>query len=73
MLEAVTFSEAYLSLSSGKNAERKKRLFLICESCYWTATSLPTRKDDVARCPECQGSIVGLPLSDDEALVNHIR
>jgi len=73
MLEAVTLSEGYLSLSYSENAEQKKRLFLICDFCYWTATSLPTRKDDAERCPECQGSIVGLPLSDDEAVGNHIQ
>jgi len=67
MLEAVTLTEADPNGSSSSKTERKKRLFVICNSCYWSASSLPTRKDDIAKCPECRGAISGFPLSADKA------
>ena len=52
---------------TNKLSGRKKRLFLVCDYCYWSASALATRKDDPFACPACHKPISSLPLSDRES------
>jgi hypothetical protein len=48
-----------------KKYDYKKRLFALCESCYWTATVI--MKMESFQCPLCQSMDVALiPLSSEE-------
>ena len=68
MLEASLVSECRDGVNTDDElSRRKKRLFLLCDSCYCSASALPTRKDDPFACPECHRPISILPLSDDES------
>ena len=42
----------------------RKRLFLVCDYCFWAASALPTRKIDLFACPECSKPISSMALSD---------
>jgi len=54
-----------------KLSGRKKRLFLVCDYCYWSASALPTRRFDLSACPECTRPISSLPLPDEEQIGGH--
>ena len=48
-----------------KKYDYQKRLFALCESCYWTATVI--MKIESFQCPLCQSKDIALiPLNRDE-------
>ena len=70
----IGMQEGISLVSEGREAENppsnptgpKKRLFLVCDFCYWSASALTTRRDEPFACPECHNPISSLPLSDNE-------
>ena len=47
--------------------EFKERLFIICDDCFWCASTINTRIHHVDSCPQCQKAISSLPISTNEA------
>ena len=43
-----------------------QRMFIICDDCYWCASSLSTTKLELVNCPQCNRRLSELPLSLDE-------
>src|SRR5213594_3523779 len=43
-----------------------QRMFIICDDCYWCASSLSTAKLELVNCPQCNRRLSELPLSIDE-------
>jgi len=43
-----------------------QRMFIICDDCYWCASSLSTAKLELVNCPQCNRRLSELPLSLDE-------
>ena len=43
-----------------------QRMFIICDDCYWCASSLGTAKLELVNCPQCNRRLSELPLSLDE-------
>jgi len=46
--------------------KQKKRLFIICDDCYWCASALSQRYFDYVICPKCDMPLSFLPISNDE-------
>ena len=44
----------------------RKRLFLICDDCYWCASAIKTRLVEIDSCPQCQKQVSSIPLTDNE-------
>ena len=55
---------------SNKNNENHQKSFLLCESCFWCATSLINRSKEITiskNCPICnKARIKSLTISDDD-------
>src|SRR5574341_811082 len=47
--------------------KQQKRLFIICDDCYWCASALCQRYFDSVTCPECDKPLSLLPISNDES------
>jgi len=46
--------------------KQQKRLFIICDDCYWCASGLSKRYSDLVTCPQCNSPLSSLPISNDE-------
>ena len=46
---------------------RLPRQFLICDFCFWAASSISTRRHDIVRCPQCEAVISRIPLTEKES------
>jgi hypothetical protein len=44
----------------------RKRLFLICDDCFWVASAIAARYSDPVECPTCGRALSSLPISVDE-------
>ena len=51
---------------STESAKLGQRMFIICDDCYWCASSLSTAKLELVNCPQCNRRLSELPLSLDE-------
>jgi hypothetical protein len=55
----------------------RDRRFALCESCFWSATILKPKDNDICRsetCPVCSiGSVSLIPLGNDEAYELEVR
>ena len=63
-----------ISNENMKKAHSKQKYFLICESCFWCASSMIDyhyyNSIGISKCPVCNRSTVeSIPLSDKEAYV----
>jgi hypothetical protein len=46
--------------------KQQKRLFVICDDCFWVASALNARYSDPVACPACGKPLSSLPISNDE-------
>jgi len=46
--------------------KQRKRLFVICDDCFWIASALSARYSDPVTCPTCGRPLSSLPISIDE-------
>jgi hypothetical protein len=46
--------------------QQQKRLFVICDDCFWVASALGTRYSNPVACPLCGRPLSSLPISNDE-------
>lgn len=46
--------------------KQQKRLFVICDDCYWCASALSQRYFDPVTCPQCHRPLSLLHISNDE-------
>jgi hypothetical protein len=46
--------------------KQQKRLFLICNDCYWCASALAERFFNPVSCPQCGRALSSLSISNDE-------
>jgi len=42
--------------------------FLICDYCYWAASSIGSRLRDVVTCPQCDALVSRIPLTLGESV-----
>jgi len=49
--------------------KQQKRLFLICDDCFWVASAVSERYIDPVSCPMCHKQISSLPISIDERYI----
>jgi hypothetical protein len=49
------------------NSSKLSRQFLICDSCFWAATAITTRRHNVMTCPQCDAVLSCIPLADNES------
>jgi len=47
--------------------EQKRRLFVICDNCFWVASATDAEKFDATSCPLCNERISSSPLVDNES------
>lgn len=47
--------------------QHKRRLFVICDECFWVASALDADKFDATSCPLCNKRISCTPLTDNES------
>lgn len=48
--------------------EKVKPFFVLCKSCYWTASVLEISKSSFASCPECQEkNVAAVPIVESES------
>lgn len=52
--------------SARPQVKRQKRLFVICDDCYWCASALSERYFDAVTCPMCNKGVSSIPISRDE-------
>jgi hypothetical protein len=45
---------------------QKKRLFIICDDCFWCASALDTRPADIDSCALCARPVSSLPIGQNE-------
>ncbi|HEY7734988.1 MAG TPA: hypothetical protein VIB07_09370 [Nitrososphaera sp.] len=48
------------------SSQRLSRRFLICDFCFWCASAIRNKRDDIASCPRCRRAISEIPLADTE-------
>src|ERR1700752_961245 len=46
--------------------KQQKRLFIICDYCYWCASAVSQRYFDPITCPQCRRPLSVLHISNDE-------
>lgn len=46
---------------------QKRRLFVICDNCYWVASVTDTDKFEATLCPLCNKHVSSTPLADNES------
>jgi hypothetical protein len=46
--------------------KQQKRLFVICDDCFWVASALGTRYSNPVACPLCGRPLSSLRISNDE-------
>jgi hypothetical protein len=46
--------------------KQQKRLFIICDDCFWVASALSARYFDPVVCPICDKPLSSLPISNEE-------
>ena len=49
----------------------QKRLFVICESCFWVASVIDADKFGIISCPLCNKPLSSTPLANDESYDYH--
>jgi hypothetical protein len=49
------------------NSSKLSRQFLICDSCFWAATAITTRRHNVMTCAQCDAVLSCIPLADNES------
>jgi hypothetical protein len=49
------------------NSSKLSRQFLICDSCFWAATAITTRRHNVMTCPQCDAVLSCIPFADNES------
>jgi hypothetical protein len=54
-------------ITTSTAAEFKLRLFIICDNCFWCASTINTRLHDLDTCPQCGKAVSSLPLCNNEA------
>ena len=47
--------------------EFEQRLFVICDDCFWCASAINIRMQNLDSCHRCGKAVSSLPLSTDEA------
>ena len=48
-------------------SSKVSRQFLICDSCFWAASAIATRRHNVMTCPQCDAVLSCIPLADNES------
>jgi hypothetical protein len=48
-------------------SERKRRLFMICDNCFWVASLIDADKFDATSCPMCNKQVSSTPIADNES------
>jgi hypothetical protein len=48
-------------------SQQKRRLFVICDDCFWVASAIDADKFDATSCPLCCKHISSTPLADNES------
>lgn len=61
-----------IELFNNQSAESMNREFLICDSCFWAASSLSFRRADVLDCPQCEKVLSRIPLGPKECFTYSI-
>jgi hypothetical protein len=46
--------------------KQQKRLFVICDNCFWCASAINTHQFEVNSCPECNNPVSLLPIANNE-------
>ena len=49
--------------------KHQKRLFMICDDCFWVASAVAARYFDLVTCPVCGKPLASLPLSENEKYI----
>jgi hypothetical protein len=52
--------------STKPQVKRQKRLFMICDDCFWVASAISARYFDPVTCPMCDKPLSSLPISNGE-------
>ena len=55
-----------LTETTKPQVKKQKRLFVICDDCFWVASALSARYFDPTTCPMCGRPLSSLPISDGE-------
>jgi hypothetical protein len=48
------------------SSKRSPRLFLMCDFCFWAASAINSRRQDIVTCPQCEQQLSSIPLGDTE-------
>jgi len=48
-------------------SEQKRRLFVICDDCFWVASAIDSDKFGATSCPLCSKRLSSTPLADNES------
>jgi hypothetical protein len=56
-----------LEIQNNDSRRKLSRQFLICDFCFWAASSISTRRRDVLTCPQCSAEVSRIPLADNES------
>jgi hypothetical protein len=48
-------------------SEKGRRLFVICDNCFWVASAIDAHKFDATSCPLCSKRICSTPLAENES------
>jgi hypothetical protein len=58
-----TAKVSYEKKNKGTNTKQKKHFLLLCESCFWCASSIYIDRDMNSRCPVCNNiNIESIPI-----------
>lgn len=55
-----------LTETTKPQVKKQKRLFVICNDCFWVASAVSSRYFDPITCPMCGRPLSSLPISDGE-------
>lgn len=48
-------------------SQQKRRLFVICDECFWVASAIDADKFDATSCPLCNRRISSMSLAENES------
>lgn len=52
--------------TSKPQVKPQKRLFIICEDCFWVASAVSARYFDPVTCPICDKPLSSMPIANEE-------